>query len=175
MTSTSISRPPRLGLHFPDAVERRRPVGDNPPKGAILYYYLKAKPAEKEEITLDMLTRKAKRVRHFSNLQENKHEQPPEWPDLELASNLLPAEAGINRFAWDFRSDPPVQIPGAFYRAMRREARSCSPESTRSKLPSRAGPRPRHSKIVIDPRIENQVDRGDCKSNSNWPQGASGH
>ncbi len=29
--------------------------------------------------------------------------------------NLLPANPGMNRFAWDLRYDPPVQIPGAFY------------------------------------------------------------
>ena len=91
-------------------------MGDNPPKGAILYYYLKAKPAEKEEITIDISDAQGKRVRRLSNLQENKHEQPPEWPDQEPPANLLPANAGMNRFAWDFRYDPPVQIPGSVLR-----------------------------------------------------------
>src|SRR5215469_16422032 len=77
-----------LRLHLPDAIERRRPVGDNPPKGAVLYYYLKEKPAPKEEITLDIFDGQGKRVRHLSNLLENKNEQPPEWPDLERPSNL---------------------------------------------------------------------------------------
>src|SRR5271167_635847 len=102
-------------LHFPDAVERKRPVGDNPPKGAILYYYLKSKPADKEEIAIEISDAQGKRVRHLSNLQDNKHEQPPEWPDREKPADLLPADAGMNRFAWDFRCDPPIQIPGAFY------------------------------------------------------------
>ena len=90
-------------------------MGDNPPKGAILYYYLKSKPAAKEEITIEISDSQGKRVRRLSNFEENKQEQPPEWPDQEKPANLLPADAGMNRFAWDFRSDSPVQIPGAFY------------------------------------------------------------
>ncbi len=51
-------------LHFPDQVDRKRPVGDNPPKGAVLYYYLKSKPSEKEEITIDIFDAQGKRARH---------------------------------------------------------------------------------------------------------------
>ncbi|MGA9564333.1 MAG: glycoside hydrolase, partial [Candidatus Korobacteraceae bacterium] len=102
-------------LHFPDQVDRKRPVGDNPPKGAVLYYYLKSKPVEKEEITIDIFDAQGKRVRHLSNRQATKNEQPPEWPDQEKPANLLSDNAGMNRFAWDFRYDEPVQIPGAFY------------------------------------------------------------
>ena len=83
-----------IRLHFPDEVDRKRPVGDNPPKGAILYYYLKAKPADKEEITIEISDAQGKRVRKLSNLQENKQEQPPEWPDREKPANLLAGRGG---------------------------------------------------------------------------------
>ena len=58
-----------MRLHFPDEVDRKRPVGDNPPKGAILDYYLKSKPAAKEEITIEIFDAQGKRVRRLSNLQ----------------------------------------------------------------------------------------------------------
>ncbi len=74
-----------IRLHFPDEVDRKRPVGDNPPKGAILYYYLKSKPADKEEITIEIFDAQGKRVRRLSNLEESKQEQPPEWPDQREA------------------------------------------------------------------------------------------
>ena len=48
-----------IRLHFPDEVDRKRPVGDNPPKGAILDYYLKAKPATKKRSRSRSSTRKA--------------------------------------------------------------------------------------------------------------------
>src|SRR5205823_6312685 len=44
-----------------------------------------------------------------------KMDQPPEWPDQGQPEETIPAEAGMNRFAWNLRWDSPVQIPGAFY------------------------------------------------------------
>ena len=64
-------------LHFPDQVDRKRPVGDNPPKGAVLYYYLKSKPSEKEEITIDIFDAQGKRVRHLSNREEPRTSSRP--------------------------------------------------------------------------------------------------
>jgi photosystem II stability/assembly factor-like uncharacterized protein len=144
-------------LHFPDAVERKRPVGDNPPKGAILYYYLKAKPADKEEITIEITDAQGKIVRHLSNLQDNKHEQPPEWPDLEIASNLIPAQAGMNRFAWDFRSAPPVQIPGAFYQGDAPRGPLVLPGTYQVKLTVKGKSQSAPLNVTLDPRIQNQV------------------
>jgi photosystem II stability/assembly factor-like uncharacterized protein len=144
-------------LHFPDAVERKRPVGDNPPKGAILYYYLKAKPADKEEITIEITDAQGKSVRHLSNLQDNKHEQPPEWPDLEIASNLIPAQAGMNRLAWDFRSDPPVQIPGAFYQGDAPRGPLVIPGAYQVKLTVKGRSQSAPLNVTIDPRTQNQV------------------
>jgi hypothetical protein len=150
-------------LHFPDAVERKRPVGDNPPKGAILYYYLKSKPRDKEEITLDITDAQGKLVRHLSNLQETKHEQPPEWPDLEIASNLIPANAGMNRFAWDFRYDPPVQIPGAFYTGDAPRGPLVNPGTYQVKLTVKGQSQTAPFEVTIDPRIQSQVSNADLE------------
>ncbi|HVP56371.1 MAG TPA: glycosyl hydrolase [Candidatus Eisenbacteria bacterium] len=150
-------------LHFPDAVDRKRPVGDNPPKGAIFYYYLKSKPAEKEEITLDIFDAQGKRVRHLSNLKESKHEQPPEWPDLEIASNLIPAEAGMNRFAWNFRYDPPIQIPGAFYVGDAPRGPLVDPGVYQVRLTVKGQTQTASLEVVIDPRIKEQVSQADLQ------------
>ena len=144
-------------LHFPDQVERRRPVGDNPPKGAILYYYLKSKPAAKEEITIEITDAQGKLMRKLSNLEENKQEQPPEWPDQEKPANLLPADAGMNRFAWDFRSDGPVQIPGAFYVGDPPRGPLVLPGTYPVKLTVKGKTQTTPLDVVIDPRIQNQV------------------
>ena len=70
----------RLKLHYPAQVERRLPVGDNPPAGAVIDYYLKRKPSENEEITLEIFTADAKPVRRLSNHRpKDSTEQPPEW------------------------------------------------------------------------------------------------
>jgi len=42
-----------LRLHYPEEFDKRQPVGDNPPPGAIIDYYFKTAP--KEEVSLDIL------------------------------------------------------------------------------------------------------------------------
>ncbi|MGA3209883.1 MAG: hypothetical protein ABSD20_01170 [Terriglobales bacterium] len=144
-------------LHFPDNVDRRRPVGDNPPKGAIFYYHLKSKPAEKEEITIEILDAQGKRVRRLSNVKGGEPEQPPEWPDLEKSEELLPVEAGMNRFAWDFRTDSPAQIPGAFYSGEPPRGPLVVPGAYQVKLTVAGKTQSAPLNVTIDPRIQNQV------------------
>ncbi len=152
-----------MRLHFPDQVDRRRPVGENPPKGAIIDYYLKAKPAAKEEIVIEILDGHGKRVRRLSNLTENKSEQPPEWPDQERPVNLLPANAGMNRFAWDLRYDPPVQIPGAFYVGDPPRGPLVIPGTYQVKLTVKGVTQTAPLEVKLDPRIQNQVTQADLE------------
>jgi photosystem II stability/assembly factor-like uncharacterized protein len=148
-------------LHFPDTVDRKRPVGDNPPKGAILYYYLKSKPTGKEEITIEISDAQGRLVRRLSNFEENKQEQPPEWPDQEKPANLLPTAAGMNRFAWDFRTDSPVQIPGAFYAGDPPRGPLVVPGTYQAKLTVKGKSQTAPLNVVIDPRIQSQVTAAD--------------
>jgi photosystem II stability/assembly factor-like uncharacterized protein len=151
-------------MHFPDNVDRRRPVGDNPPKGAVLYYYLKSKPADKEEITIEISDAQGKRVRQLSNLKQTKQEQPPEWPDFEKPADLLPADAGMNRFVWDFRSDSPAQIPGAFYAGDPPRGPLVLPGTYQVKLTVKGKTQTAPLNVTIDPRIQNQVSVADLQS-----------
>jgi hypothetical protein len=102
-----------LRLHYPTEFDRRQPVGDNPPPGAIIDYYFKTAP--KDEVSLDILDTSGKVVRHLSSKEKKENEQPPEWPDRVEHPKTIPVNEGMNRFAWDLRYDDPVQIPGAFY------------------------------------------------------------
>jgi hypothetical protein len=100
-------------LYYPDQVNSRRPVGANPPAGAVIDYVLPADAST--ELTLDIVNAKGELIRHLSSTKTNKEVQPPEWPDQIVPSDLIPAHAGMNRMVWDLRYDDPVQIPGAFY------------------------------------------------------------
>ncbi|MGH6877946.1 MAG: WD40/YVTN/BNR-like repeat-containing protein, partial [Rhizomicrobium sp.] len=100
-------------LYYPDAVDMHPPVGENPPAGALIDYYLDAKPAG--EVTMDILDSQGHLVRHLSSNAPKTAEQPPEWPDQLHPSNTLPTNAGMNRFVWNLRYDNPTEIPGAFY------------------------------------------------------------
>ncbi|HEY3777192.1 MAG TPA: hypothetical protein VGL35_03970 [Rhizomicrobium sp.] len=100
-------------LYYPDSVDLRPPVGENPPAGALIDYYFDAKPTG--EVTIDIVDAQGKLVRHLTSTPPKTKEQPPEWPDELHPSNTLPANAGMNRFVWNLRYDDPAQIPGAFY------------------------------------------------------------
>jgi len=100
-------------LYYPDQVDARPPVGQNPPSGTLIDYYLPAPPSG--AISIDILDDKGALVRHLTSEKSQQEEQPPEWPDQVQPVNTLPALQGMNRFVWNLRYDDPVQIPGAFY------------------------------------------------------------
>jgi photosystem II stability/assembly factor-like uncharacterized protein len=152
-----------IRLHFPDEVDRKRPVGDNPPKGAIIDYYMKEKPAEKEEITMEILDAQGKHVCTISNHKKDEGEQPPEWPDREPPADLLPAQAGMNRFAWDFRYDSPAQIPGAFYVGDPPRGPLVVPGNYQVKLTVRGVTQTAALEVRPDPRLQNTVTASDMQ------------
>ncbi len=103
-----------LRLLWPESFDRRLPVGENPPAGAVIDYYFKSKPVG--EVVIKIAAADGKIVRTLSSkLHRTEGEQPQEWPDLQKPAELLPVEAGMNRFPWDLRFDPPAELPGAFY------------------------------------------------------------
>ena len=102
-----------LRLSYPDDVNTRRPVGTNPPAGALIDYALKSEP--KGEVTIDIIDAQGKLMRHLSSTQTTKEVQPPEWPDQIVPNDKIPAGAGMNRLIWDLRMSDPEQVPGAFY------------------------------------------------------------
>jgi photosystem II stability/assembly factor-like uncharacterized protein len=61
-------------------------TGPNPPYGALVTYYLKQKPDERTEVKLQVLDRSGKLIREVKN---------------------IPNQAGLNRTAWDLRTEGP--------------------------------------------------------------------
>jgi hypothetical protein len=95
------------------APTRGRPVGENPPNGAIIDFYVKAAPAEKQEVKLEILDSAGKVIRTYSSLK------PPQAgpEEAEFAGEISPKErlapkAGMNRFVWDLRYESAPKIPG---------------------------------------------------------------
>ena len=65
-------------------------VAPNPPVGALIDYYLKSKPERRNDLKISILDKDAKVVRELRDAQ---------------------GEAGLNRVAWDLRTDPPSPAP----------------------------------------------------------------
>ncbi len=65
-------------------------IAPNPPVGALIDYYLKAKPERRTDLKISILDKDAKVVRELRDAQ---------------------GEAGLNRVAWDLRTDPASPAP----------------------------------------------------------------
>ena len=141
-----------LRLHYPNEFDKRGPVGDNPPAGAMIDYYFKTAP--KDEVTLDVLDKGGKVVRHLSSKEKKENEQPPEWPDRVVAAKTIPAKEGMNRFAWDLHYDDPVQIPGAFYSGEGPRGPLAPPGDYQVRLTAAGKSQTAPLHLVMDPRTK---------------------
>lgn len=141
-----------LRLHYPEEFDKRQPVGDNPPPGAIIDYYFKTAP--KDEVTLDILDASGKLVRHLSSKEKKEGEQPPEWPDRVERVKTIPANEGMNRFAWDLRYNDPIQIPGAFYGGTGPKGPLALPGDYQVKLTAGGKSQTAPLHLAIDPRTK---------------------
>jgi hypothetical protein len=83
-------------------------MGQNPPDGAIINYYLKADSAQ--PIVLEIFDKANKLVRRFSSadkpeiIDENSQAYPSYW---FRPPRLLSAKAGMQRWSWDLHYPPP--------------------------------------------------------------------
>jgi photosystem II stability/assembly factor-like uncharacterized protein len=153
---------PAVRAHVPEQVERRLPVGDNPPPGAVIDYYLRSAPAENEEIVLEFLDQTGAVLKRMSNLKpKDSAEQPPEWTDREAPPETIPAAAGANRFAWNFRRADPTAIPGAFYSDDGPRGPVVVPGTYQVRLTVGGRSQTVPLVVTLDPRLKGQVSDGD--------------
>jgi len=141
-----------IRLHYPDEIDNRRPVGANPPAGAILDYYFAAKP--KGEVTLQILDARGKVLRTLSSVEKKEEEQPPEWPDQVREVKTIPAEAGMNRCVWNLRLDDPVKVPGAFYSGVGPRGPLVPPGKYELRLNADGQVRSASLEMIADPRAK---------------------
>ncbi len=97
--------------------------GENPPNGAVIYYWLKDKP--KGEATLEILDAEGKLVKKFSSKPPEKDKSALEAASSEQAemqeeeggprrnhTPRVPLEKGLNQFVWDLRLPDATTFPG---------------------------------------------------------------
>lgn len=85
-------------------------LGRNPMNGVILDYYLKEK-ADTNKLKLEILNSEGEVIRTYSNLKDKNFKLFEGGPP---APQTIPAEAGLNRFAWDFRTEALIGVPGIY-------------------------------------------------------------
>ena len=139
-------------LHYPEQVDSRRPVGQDPPAGAIINYYFASEP--KQEVKLEIYDAQGKLVRSLSSVEKKEDEQPPEWPDQVKEVTTIPVKAGMNRYAWDLRYEPPVKIPNSFYSDIGPIGPLVMPGSYEVKLIVNGKTITQRLEIKLDPRVK---------------------
>jgi hypothetical protein len=88
-------------------------AGQNPPAGAVIYYYLKDAPKGDAEAKIEILDASGKVIRDYSSTEYEKPEEPLDPDDKKPEKELKP-EAGLNRFVWDLRYEEAHRIPGYY-------------------------------------------------------------
>jgi hypothetical protein len=88
-------------------------------------------------------------IRKFSNKKDENYKRYPGGPAPEP---ILPADAGVNRFAWDFRTDGLVDVPGVFIYGDYRGHR-VAPGSYKIRLSHRGQVLEQSVEVLPDPRI----------------------
>jgi len=88
-------------------------TGQNPPAGAVIYYFLKDAPKSDTEAKVEILDASGKVIRRYSSTEYNTLEEPPDPDDKKPEKELKP-EAGLNRFVWDLRYEEAHRVPGYY-------------------------------------------------------------
>ncbi|MGA8736701.1 MAG: hypothetical protein WB558_22485 [Terriglobales bacterium] len=83
-------------------------VGDNPPTGALIYYFLKDKP--KAETTIEILDSNGSVIRKYSSNKTEELDEPL-TPEDKKPEKQIKAETGLNRFVWDLRYTGSSRVP----------------------------------------------------------------
>ena len=97
-----------MRLHYPDDVPKPILVGENPPPGAVIYYFLKDAP--KGAVTVEILDASGSVIRKYSSDKSTELDEPLD-PEDKKPEKQIKAEAGLNRFLWDVRYESASHVP----------------------------------------------------------------
>jgi photosystem II stability/assembly factor-like uncharacterized protein len=86
-------------------------AGQNPPTGALIYYFLKDKP--EGETTIEILDPNGAVIRKYSSAKTQELEEPLN-PDDKKPEKQIKPDAGLNRFVWDLRYEGASHVPGYY-------------------------------------------------------------
>ena len=97
-------------MQNPDQDDIPKPVlvGQNPPAGAVFYYFLKDKP--KGGTTVEILDSSQKAIRKYSSEKTEELDEPLN-PDDKKPEKQIKPEAGLNRVVWDMYYQGADRVP----------------------------------------------------------------
>lgn len=87
---------------------RARNAGQEPPAGAVIDYYASAAPTA--PVTIEIMDSRGQVLHHSSSAEKDAGGDAERQPGAR--NGALPANAGLNRFVWNYRLDAPSEVPG---------------------------------------------------------------
>jgi photosystem II stability/assembly factor-like uncharacterized protein len=104
----------RRSLNTDTPIPPEEPMGQNPPDGALIDYYLKS---DAGEVTLEILDKQNRLVRRYSSrdqpdvVDEKTLPYPSYW---FRPPRVMSAKAGMQRWSWDLHYPPPAGFPRSY-------------------------------------------------------------
>jgi hypothetical protein len=132
-------------------------IGENPPAGASIWYYLKDKA--KGEVTIEILEADGKSVKKFSSkapeaaAESSGGGDDEEGPRRSRGTARLPAEKGLNRFVWDLRYPDATRFPGMILWSGNTSGPQAAPGSYQVKLTVDGKTLTESFEVRKDPRV----------------------
>jgi photosystem II stability/assembly factor-like uncharacterized protein len=135
-------------------------TGQNPPPGAVIYYWLKDAPKPEAEIKIEILSSTGSVIRKYSSTQVKRPEEPL-GPDDKKPEKELKPEAGLNRFVWDLRYEEAHHVPGYYLWEYNRGAQGpvAVPGRYQVRLTVSGQSQTVPMEVALDPRVK--VSQGD--------------
>ena len=99
-------------VHAGEAPRRAVFAGQNPPNGAVIYYFLKEDPKDKE-VKIEILDAGGQVIRDYSSKRTEPLDEPRD-PDAKKPEKEIKPEAGLNRFVWDLHYQDANHVPGYY-------------------------------------------------------------
>jgi photosystem II stability/assembly factor-like uncharacterized protein len=133
-------------------------IGQNPPAGAVIYYYLKNKPTA--DLQLEIIDPAGKSVRKYESRGQATQAAPQRPADDDEGffggggSSRVSAEAGINRFIWDLRYPDATRFPGMILWAGETRGPRAVPGTYQARLTVDGKTLTQSFEVKPDPRVE---------------------
>ncbi|MEW6129462.1 MAG: glycosyl hydrolase [Acidobacteriota bacterium] len=132
-------------------------IGENPPNGVVIHYYLKNKPSD---VQLEILDAAGKSIKKFASRGAAGQGAPQSAGDDFFAffggggaSRVAAAEAGLNRFVWDMRYADATRFPGLIMWAGSTTGPKAVPGMYQVKLTVDGKTQTQNFEIKRDPRL----------------------
>ncbi|MFZ0481452.1 MAG: hypothetical protein WAL71_20095 [Terriglobales bacterium] len=98
-------------IHGGESSRHHAFAGENPPSGAVIYYYCKKAP--KDEVKIEILDGAGSVIRHYSSKATEPLDEPLDPDDKKPEQEIKP-EDGLNRFVWDLHYDNAHRVSGYY-------------------------------------------------------------